>query len=81
MHHMQSVAINVLEEYHLMSLTLEYRRECRQSNLVESLTSSSHANRKADVVEFTHLIRLQCDKAEIVRARTEWQPKLTTHLI
>ncbi|XVF08670.1 hypothetical protein REPUB_Repub07fG0022800 [Reevesia pubescens] len=82
---LESVAMNVLEDYNLTSMTLEYRRECRQSNLLESLTSStanvtedsnnSSSNRKADL-EYTHLLRMQDDdKAEIVRARTEWQSK------
>jgi hypothetical protein len=73
--------MHVLEHYNLTSMTLEYRRECRQSNLLESLTSTSEdsnsnsSNRKADM-EHTHLLRMQADKAEIVRARTEWKSKL-----
>ncbi|EEF51750.1 palmitoyl-acyl carrier protein thioesterase [Ricinus communis] len=77
---LESVPINVLEDYNLTSMTLEYRRECRQSNLLESLTSTTEhsnnnsCNRKAHL-EYTHLLRMQADKAEIVRARTEWQSK------
>lgn len=81
---LQSVPMNVLEDYHLTSMTLEYRRECRQSNLLESLTSmttgeteeypTSISSCKA-VLGSTHLLRLQEDKAEIVRARAEWQRK------
>ncbi|XWS60240.1 hypothetical protein CRYUN_Cryun07bG0018900 [Craigia yunnanensis] len=81
---LESVPIDVLEDYNLASMTLEYRRECRQSNLLESLTSSTEnvtedsnnnsSNRKAEL-EFTHLLRMQDNKAEIVRARTEWQSK------
>lgn len=64
-------------------MTLEYRRECRQSNLLESLTTSSETlaedsnsynNRRPDL-EFTHLLRMLADKAEIVRARTKWHSK------
>ncbi|KAF2311495.1 hypothetical protein GH714_024335 [Hevea brasiliensis] len=78
---LESVPINVLEDYNLTSMTMEYRRECRQSNLLESLTSTTEdlnnnsCNRQADL-EYTHLLRMQNDKAEIVRARTEWQSKL-----
>jgi fatty acyl-ACP thioesterase B len=36
---LQSVPLDVLEDYHLTSITLDYRRECRQSQLLESLTS------------------------------------------
>lgn len=74
--------LNVLEEYHLTSITLEYRRECRQSQLLESLTSmmprdieQDYANSCEADLGSTHLIRLQEDKAEIVRARAEWRCK------
>ncbi|KAA8540666.1 hypothetical protein F0562_024415 [Nyssa sinensis] len=36
---LESVPINVLQDYNLTSMTLEYRRECQQSNVLESLTS------------------------------------------
>ncbi|KAM1185935.1 hypothetical protein ACFXTH_015145 [Malus domestica] len=83
---LESVPINVLGDYDLTSMTLEYRRECRQSNLLESLTSTTSSladdsncknnsiNRRPDL-EYTHLLRMQADKAEIVRARTEWNTK------
>ncbi|KAI4343591.1 hypothetical protein L6164_010925 [Bauhinia variegata] len=81
---LESVPIQVLQDYNMTSLTLEYRRECRQSNLMESLTSptakvigdsnNNSINRKPDF-ECTHLLRMQRDKAEIVRARTEWHLK------
>lgn len=85
---LQSVPTNVLEAYHLTSMTLEYRRECRQSNLLESLTSraastasegssscSARKVRGGPDLEFVHLLRMEPDKAEIVRARTEWHSK------
>ncbi|PON95736.1 Acyl-ACP thioesterase [Trema orientale] len=80
---LESVPINVLEDYDLTSMTLEYRRECRQSNLLESLTSptlspdegfNNSLNGKPDM-KYTHMLRMQADKAEIVRARTEWHSK------
>ncbi|XP_031247728.1 palmitoyl-acyl carrier protein thioesterase, chloroplastic-like [Pistacia vera] len=87
---LESVPIHVLKDYNLTSMTLEYRRECRQSNLLESLTSSTASvtgdpnnnsnNRIADL-EYTHLLRMQADKAEIVRARSEWQSKQITQAI
>ncbi|KAI6682709.1 hypothetical protein NL676_028622 [Syzygium grande] len=84
---LESVPINVLEAFSLTSMTLEYRRECRQSNLLESLTSATasivvdsdtdppHKTGCCPELEFTHLLRMQADKAEIVRARTEWHSK------
>lgn len=86
---LQSVPLDVLEKYHLTSITLDYRRECRQSQLLESLTSmssttvtevgsspppSSSSLCSADL-QSTHLIRQQDNKAEIVRARAEWRCK------
>ena len=83
---LESVPINVLGDYDLTSMTLEYRRECRQSNLLESMTRATASladdsncknnsiNRRPDL-EYTHLLRMQADKAEIVRARTEWHLK------
>ncbi|XP_058093129.1 palmitoyl-acyl carrier protein thioesterase, chloroplastic-like [Magnolia sinica] len=81
---LESVPMNVLEDYNLISMTLEYRRECRQSNLLESLTSMKAADTEASPASAsscgsdlgsTHLIRMQEDKAEIVRASAEWRSK------
>ncbi|XP_024174413.1 palmitoyl-acyl carrier protein thioesterase, chloroplastic [Rosa chinensis] len=86
---LESVPLKVLKEYDMTSMTLEFRRECRQSNLLESLTSTTASlahehhcnnsnnnsiNRRPDL-QYTHLLRMQADKAEIVRARTEWHGK------
>ncbi|XP_071902004.1 palmitoyl-acyl carrier protein thioesterase, chloroplastic-like [Coffea arabica] len=85
---LESVPINILEDYNLTSMTLEYRRECTQSNVLESLTSmkpdgkddqegSSKLVVKNDKKgwECTHLLRMEADQAEIVRARSVWQYK------
>ncbi|CAK9327242.1 unnamed protein product [Citrullus colocynthis] len=77
---LESVPINVLEDFNLTSMTLEYRRECRQSNLVESLTSTTAPAAAAtgdsrNNLQYTHLLRMQPNKAEIVRARTQWNSK------
>ncbi|CAN6171705.1 unnamed protein product [Urochloa humidicola] len=85
---LESVPLEVLEDYHLTSITLDYRRECRQTQLLESLTSmtaSSPVNAELPAVpassrcssdlRSTHLIRQQDDRAEIVRARAEWRCK------
>ncbi|XP_065876027.1 palmitoyl-acyl carrier protein thioesterase, chloroplastic-like [Euphorbia lathyris] len=75
---LESMPMKVLGEYNMRSMTLEYRRECRQTNLLESLTSTSDhvdSNYEKAELEYTHLLRMQADKAEIIRARTEWQPK------
>lgn len=81
---MESVPIGVLEDYSLTSLTIEYRRECRLSNVLESLTSikpeadeerTTHSVTSMEDLECTHLLRMQADDAEILRARSIWQFK------
>ena len=89
---LQSVPTHILQDYDMTSMTLEYRRECRQANLIESLTSTKinppiftttftttfgidPENKLRSDIESTHLLRMQDDKAEIVRARTKWHPK------
>ncbi|KAH9626056.1 hypothetical protein KSS87_001981 [Heliosperma pusillum] len=97
---LESVPLNVLQDYDMTSMTLEYRRECRQANVLESLTSlhslqtfrksSTKCDETSDVhpenmsiiiddIESTHLLRMQDDRAEIVRARTKWHPKTKLH--
>lgn len=86
---MQSVPVDVLEDYNMSRMTLEYRRECRQSNVLESLTSinvkggddegavkvnTDNGGGEEDV-ECTHLLRMEGDQAEIVRARSVWHFK------
>ena len=81
---MQSVPRELLEDYKMTSMTLEFRRECTQSDLLESMSSSSSnvtgasnndsVNTKPDL-QYIHLLRLQDTKAELVRARTEWHLK------
>lgn len=81
---LESVPIKVLEDYNMTSLTLEFRRECTQSNTLESLTcptervigesDNNSVNRKPDQ-QYTHLLRLQDDQKDVVRARSEWNLK------
>ncbi|KAG5035758.1 hypothetical protein JHK87_010668 [Glycine soja] len=81
---LESVPREVLEDYKMTSMTLEFRRECTQSDLLESMSSSSSnvtgasnndsVNTKPDL-QYIHLLRLQDNKAELVRARTEWHLK------
>ncbi|TKY73672.1 Palmitoyl-acyl carrier protein thioesterase [Spatholobus suberectus] len=80
---LESVPIEVLEDYNMTSMTLEYRRECTQSNLLESMTcptarvieSNNNSKNRKPNLQYTHLLRLQHDKADVVRARTEWNFK------
>ncbi|KVH98981.1 Acyl-ACP thioesterase [Cynara cardunculus var. scolymus] len=84
---LESVPMKVLEEYNMGCITLEYRRECRQSDMLDSLTSMKTRHNKSTTsnaygttpttphLECTHLLRMQHDTAEIVRARTVWISK------
>ncbi|KAG0500276.1 hypothetical protein HPP92_000348 [Vanilla planifolia] len=74
---LESVPMKVLEEYHLASMALEYRRECRQSELLESLTSMEPKEEEGPEsgegdLRSTHLLQLQESGSEIVRARAQW---------
>jgi len=69
----------------MTSMTLEFRRECTQSDILESMTSASskvigasnnkYVSKKPHL-QYIHLLRLQDNKTELVRARTEWHLKL-----
>ncbi|KAK7282071.1 hypothetical protein RIF29_10589 [Crotalaria pallida] len=81
---LESVPKEVLKDYNMTSMTLEYRRECTESNLVESMTSpcekvvgdsnNNSSIRKPDL-QYSHLLRLLDNKTELVRARTQWHLK------
>ncbi|KAE9604256.1 putative oleoyl-[acyl-carrier-protein] hydrolase [Lupinus albus] len=80
---LETIPIEVLEDFNMTSMTLEFRRECRQSNLLESITipttrligeSNNSINRKPHL-QYTHMLRLQHDRSDVVRARTEWHFK------
>lgn len=80
----QSMARNVLEDYEMKNITLEYRRECRQSNVLESLTSINKPHHNNIIItaddedhhlECTSLLRMEATHAEIVRARSLWHLK------
>ncbi|KAL6535015.1 hypothetical protein OROMI_026389 [Orobanche minor] len=89
---LESVPINVLEDYNMKRMTLEYRRECRQSNLLEFLTSMKAEKDEAEDeedrifsskedLECRHLLRMEADQVEIVRARSVWRIKQHDHII
>lgn len=77
---LESVPTNVLEDYNMIRMTLEYRRECRQSNVLESLTSIK-VDGDQSALECTHLLRMEADHTEIVRARSLWHFKQHHHQI
>ncbi|XLR36625.1 hypothetical protein HN51_045974 [Arachis hypogaea] len=83
---LESLPMKVLEDYYMTSMTLEFRRECTQSNMLESMATPTskliHGNNSINIkvnsnLQFTHLLRLLDDdqRPEVVRARTEWHFK------
>lgn len=78
---LESVPVSILENQQLTKMTLEYRRECEQSHVLQSLTSLEKNG--GDSMDSTgsskslcnHLLRLQENGIEIVKGRTEWRPK------
>ncbi|CAI9107402.1 OLC1v1006747C1 [Oldenlandia corymbosa var. corymbosa] len=87
---LESMPQEVLDDYELESITLDYRRECQHNDVVDSLTSpelEEDAAIKAtngsptskqdggESCQFLHLLRLSGDGLEINRGRTEWRKK------
>ncbi|KAK6118081.1 hypothetical protein DH2020_048168 [Rehmannia glutinosa] len=76
---LESVPLNVLQDYDMTNMTLEYRRECHLCDVLQSLTTinpkteadhQQNSTTKDDHLECTHLLRMEGDHAEIVRARS-----------
>ncbi|CAK9264120.1 unnamed protein product [Sphagnum jensenii] len=108
---MENVLVAVFENYELSSMTLKYRRQCSQSDALQSMCSPTSCTAKlekeAEVevngagcsytagsqtsipdvakcvpphLQFTHLLRLQVDGAEILQGKTQWRLKKSKHL-
>ncbi|KAI5059309.1 hypothetical protein GOP47_0025628 [Adiantum capillus-veneris] len=71
----------------LRRVTLEYKRECGESDVVESLAQSDNAielddllsKMTMDSLEFTHSLRLCNSGVEVLRACTQWTRKAHNH--
>ncbi|KAK4338679.1 hypothetical protein RND71_043166 [Anisodus tanguticus] len=83
---LESMPQEIIDTHELQTITLDYRRECQQDDVVDSLTSvepiedvganGSAATAPKDVDKsFLHLLRLSSDGLEINRCRTEWRKK------
>eukprot|EP00252_Welwitschia_mirabilis_P012653 TRINITY_DN2796_c0_g1_i1.p1 TRINITY_DN2796_c0_g1~~TRINITY_DN2796_c0_g1_i1.p1 ORF type:complete len:417 (-),score=71.89 TRINITY_DN2796_c0_g1_i1:542-1792(-) len=79
---LESLPLAILEKNELANIVLEYRRECGPSNVLQSLTShlSEHVDDEGSL-EFAHVLRLQNDGAEILRAVTEWRAKANRNVV
>lgn len=87
---LESMPQEVIDNYELKMITLDYRRECQHNDVVDSLTSpeldedgalkmtngSAMAAKDGEgCPRFLHLLRLSRDGLEINRGRTEWRKK------
>ncbi|GAB2240964.1 hypothetical protein Droror1_Dr00021482 [Drosera rotundifolia] len=85
---LESVPTGVLANYDIKSITLAYRKKCRQGDVLDSLSrmkqSTSDSPDLASVanMESIHLLRKQDDKARVLHARISWRPKkrVTDHV-
>ncbi|KAL3689005.1 hypothetical protein R1sor_015314 [Riccia sorocarpa] len=88
---LESMPLEVAETHELKSITLDYKRECKHDDVVESMTSreaveeeltgsqinGTAVRKSVDTPEqFTHLLRLVNCGTEINRGRTEWRKKV-----
>ncbi|KAI3749652.1 hypothetical protein L2E82_20268 [Cichorium intybus] len=86
---LESIPHEIIDTHELQAITLDYRRECQQDDIVDSLTShepldeevtesngsvSSEKNGQ-DLNRFLHLLRQSGTGLEINRCRTEWRKK------
>lgn len=79
---LESAPQQVVENYELASLTLEYRRECRKDSVLKSLTSvlgsngGGIADSNSNHVDCQHVLLFESGgEGEIVKGRTAWRPK------
>ncbi|KAI3524549.1 hypothetical protein L1887_03207 [Cichorium endivia] len=76
---LESVPKNILENYEIDNITLEYYRECTKDSVVQSVTSilANHNGEIADddVVHCQHLLQFEISGGDIMKARTRWRPK------
>ncbi|KAL3649293.1 hypothetical protein CASFOL_005696 [Castilleja foliolosa] len=98
-HHVNNVAYigwaletmpqEIIDSHELQTITLEYRRECQQDDVVDCLTAPENAfselhgingsppvaKEENDNLAFLHLLRLSNNGFEINRGRTVWRMK------
>ncbi|KAL6011302.1 Oleoyl-acyl carrier protein thioesterase 2, chloroplastic [Asimina triloba] len=88
---MESMPQDVIDTHELQKVTLDYRRECQQNDMVDSLASleveetvseqkgingsATPRKNENDCLQFLHFLRLSADGLEINRGRTEWRRK------
>ncbi|KAL0759335.1 hypothetical protein Bca101_075485 [Brassica carinata] len=83
---LESIPQEIVDTHELQVITLDYRRECQQDDVVDSLTtttseiggtngSASSGAQGQNDSQFLHLLRLSGDGQEINRGTTLWRKK------
>ncbi|XP_033144215.1 oleoyl-acyl carrier protein thioesterase 1, chloroplastic isoform X1 [Brassica rapa] len=77
---LESIPQEIVDTHELQVITLDYRRECQQDDVVDSLTTSKNGSATSDTQshndsQFLHLLRLSGDGQEINRGTTLWRKK------
>lgn len=84
---LESMPQEIIDDYELQTITLDYRRECQRDDVVDSLTSpesnsddlngvnGSPSSATNSHLQYLHFLRLSNDGSEINRGRTEWRKK------
>eukprot|EP01018_Ginkgo_biloba_P038553 Gb_07469 [translate_table: standard] len=88
---LESVPAVILKNNELVKVTLEYRRECGATDVLQSLTScvegddvseinhsrksTAHTSSELPALHCMHSLQMQPDGTEILRAKTDWRPK------
>ncbi|ESQ37101.1 hypothetical protein EUTSA_v10002587mg [Eutrema salsugineum] len=82
---LESIPQEIVDTHELQVITLDYRRECQQDDVVDSLTTSEIGGTNGSATsgtqghnndsQFLHLLRLSGDGQEINRGTTLWRKK------
>ncbi|KAE9463753.1 hypothetical protein C3L33_04339, partial [Rhododendron williamsianum] len=78
----QSMPQEIIDTHELETITIDYKKECKEDDVVDSHTSpepynGTAAKGKEDYCQFLHLLTLSGDGLEIGRCYTEWRKKPT----
>ncbi|WZY84370.1 hypothetical protein YC2023_030754 [Brassica napus] len=77
---LESIPQEIVDTHELQVITLDYRGECQQDDVVDSLTTSKNGSATSGTQshndsQFLHLLRLSGDGQEINRGTTLWRKK------
>ncbi|KAG5567277.1 hypothetical protein RHGRI_002735 [Rhododendron griersonianum] len=79
---LESMPQEIIDTHELETITIDYKKECKEDDVVDSHTSpepynGTAAKGKEDYCQFLHLLTLSGDGLEIGRCYTEWRKKPT----